>query len=181
MHPDRDYYPTQLQTLWGAPNWGLKISNMWLSCVDKFQTKSGSSLSVWLWFKRDETLPNSTIKQSTQQRKAKPSHRGKKRTKREDPFEDMTGLVLKDVLLAGRIYLSSLLRWRYALRALFICSSSHSHHRHYACTLPLSKRVSTSVVGFFWFWKEPSVLVFVWGFHRRQNLFCSLKRTSACL
>jgi hypothetical protein len=74
-------------------------------------------------------------------------------------------LVLKDVLLARRIYRSSLLRWRwaclvlkdvfylpgeftprllrwrYALHALFICSSSHSHHRHYACTLPLSKSV----------------------------------------
>lgn len=84
MHPDRDYYPTQLQNLWGAPNWGLKFSNLWLSCVDKFQAKSGSSLSVWLWFKRDETLANSSIKQSTQQSKAKPSQAtGGKKEQRE--------------------------------------------------------------------------------------------------
>ncbi len=189
MHPDRDYYPTQLQNLWGAPNWGLKFSNLWLSCVDKFQAKSGSSLSVWLWFKRDETLANSSIKQSTQQSKAKPSKakaQGKKKNKERGPKSEpekktwclvlkdvllawriypssllrwrCACLVLKDVLLAWRIYRSSLLRWRYALHALFICSSSHSHHRHYACTLPLSKSVPVLLDSFdfeknlqFWF------------------------------
>jgi hypothetical protein len=83
---------------------------------------------------------------------------GEKKEQRERTLEDMTGLVLKDVLLAGGIYPSSLLRWRYALHALFISSSSHSHHRHYACTLPLSKSVPVLLDSFdfeknlqFWF------------------------------
>ncbi len=90
MHPDRDYYPKRTSKfVRRAPNWGLKISNLWLSCVEKFRTKSGS-LSVWLWFKRDEILANSSIKQkhpATQRKakpsQAKPSHRGKEKEQRE--------------------------------------------------------------------------------------------------
>jgi len=191
VHPDRDYYyPRELQNLWGAPNWeawNFQICDchVLLLLLRSFKQKL-DPFQFWLWFKRDETPPNSSIKQSTRQRKAinaKPQGE-EKGTKREDPSRSQKRrrwlrLVLKDVLLARRIYPSSLLtswryarlvfkdvlnlpgefsprllRWRYALCALFICSLSHSHHHHYACTLPLSKYVSTSVVGFFDFEKN---------------------------
>ncbi len=110
-----------------------------------------------------------SIKQSTRQRKAinaKPQGE-EKRTKREDPsrsqkrrrltfkrrftcpenlpiestnvVEICTFGIKRRLKLAWRIYPSSTKVEICSVCALFICSLSHSHHRHYACTLPLSK------------------------------------------
>jgi hypothetical protein len=92
------------------------VSRSFAQKVDPFQFGCDSKkMKSW------QTPP---LNKSTQQRKAKPSQatEGKKRTKREDPSPSQKKqtwcLVLQDVLLVGRLYPSSLLRWRYACLVL---------------------------------------------------------------